>query len=434
MPDGEPIADPLADAMREEKARAVCARLQSIVGTDGRVSDSLLLFTAGALRNLGVEEWLAVEMLGEALPESLSPRVERIAAIAFGMSGLSDAPAHGLDWLLQLILARFHAGLLVGLSGAGKSMLLATLAVAAASGGAFFGRYFIASVGVLILSGEAADEVPPRLRALANDLGLKPDALPAVCAPCHDSRDIQLHVEAAVMRLRREFGCGLGLLLLDNLRTIYRPPDEEDQAFAEATMRGLREIAETHGACVVLAHHTGKRDNAPRGAQAWIDTSNFVLQIDALQDRKTGFFRKRRLRLTKTRHGPPLDLGAFRIENGPAGAVLRFGEEPRPAEDPFEPEGRRRSPVKTRRGRHAGSPDERLLAALGSAREAGEAVEIEGRSYASIDTAARHSNAGRPEPSRWRNLTRSVLAAAARAGVRRVDHGGVIYLEIPGGP
>ena len=421
--------DLLADAVRAEKARAVCARLQSTVARCGDVSDGMLMSTAGSLRSLGFEEWPTIEMLQEALPESLAPRVERIAAIVFGVSGLSDAPGQGPDWLLLPILARCHAGLLVGLSGAGKSMLLAILAVAAASGGAFFGRNFIAPIGVLILSGEAGDEVLPRLRAIATDLGLNPDVLPVVSAPCHDSRDILLQIEAAQMRLWREFDCRLSLILLDNLRTIYRPPDEEDQAFAEATMRSLREVAEARGACVLLACHTGKRDNGPRGAQAWFDTSNLVLQIEAEQDRRTGLFRRRRLRLVKTRHGPPLDLGEFWIDDGPAGGVPRFGEAPQPAV--FSAPAR---PEKAGRPKGGASSPERFSAALRAAQEAGAAVGVQGRPCVSADTLAPHYLGDRPAPSRARYLRRDLLAAARKAGVRRIDNDDVIYFEIPGAP
>ena len=422
-------SDPLADALRLEKARALCGRLKSVVATFGSVNDRMLLSAVGTMRRFGVEESPAVEMLLDALPESLAPRVERIAAIAFGMSCLSDAPARGPAWQLKPIFAEGHAGLLVGPSGGGKTNLLAATAISAASGGELFGRRFLGPIGVLILAGEAADEIPERLRAASVEIGLNPDRLPVMCAPCCDSRDIELHVQAASLRLRQDFQLGVGLVALDSLQSIYGLQDEEDPSFAWATMQGLRRLAERFDACFVLAHHAGKRDSRPRGSQAWADAANFILQIDAEQDWKTGEFRKRRLRLTKSRHSGPLDLGAFRIEDGPAGGVLRFGEASLPAAS----KGAVR-PEKHRQSKGAATSADRLQAALMAAREAGEAIELAGRPCVSVDIAERFYLGDRPAPSRARNLRRDVLAAATKAGVRRIDSGGVIYFEIPGAP
>ena len=177
--------------------------------------------------------------------------------------------------------------------------------------------------------------------------------LPVLCVACRRGDDVAPMVDLAARRLKVEFNCRLGLILLDGLQSIYRPSDEEDEAFAWAAVQDLRRQAEEHEAAVLLVHHTGKRADGPRGSQAWADAANFILQIDAEQDRKTGFFRKRRLRLTKTRHGPPLDLGVFRIEASPAGAVLRDRSE---VSKSVEPTGAQERPSKSRESKRSTSP------------------------------------------------------------------------------
>lgn len=160
-----------------------------------------------------------------------------------------------LAWLVDDLLPCAAAAILGGAPKSGKSFLALETCVAVATGTTCAGRFRVAQPApVLLLAAEDPHPVVvERLHALAKARGRKLDALPIavivepnVLLPSHLDR-----LAATIDRHRP------GLLLLDPLIRLHRG-DENSAQEMSIILDGLRGLARTTRATILLVHHARK--------------------------------------------------------------------------------------------------------------------------------------------------------------------------------
>lgn len=314
---------------------------------EGAGGDHTTFTVACRLRDYGISEALAVELMAEHYnerccppwsPEELAVKVANAyaygqnapgaaspAALVSGLDGLVSAPPpprtaagawfhHGDDWsrdaawLFYEALPATGTALLTAPSQAGKSFLAVHLAHMLATGRRFFniapdevgGTIFLAAEGNLVR----------RLAALEEDARLP-------IAGCHVSGlSVQGALDAVEAALRAkademlaEFGVPVRLIVLDTLSASGLLADENDNAEAAAAMNRLAQISERLGALVLVTHHPKKGGGGERGAGAIRNSADYVLEITREGNRQL-----RDLKLTKARDAQQRDLGTFSLD------------------------------------------------------------------------------------------------------------------------
>lgn len=187
---------------------------------------------------------------------------------------LLDAAFPVRAFLLEPVLRQREAMLLWAQTGAGKTMLSLTLALAVAGGGSFLGWRNETPRPVLYVDGEMAiDDLQDRLRTLAGAVeGIDMEAAGAnlaLLARQDQDRgstfpDIASEEgQDAVVWYAQDHGADL--VICDNFSTLATLEDENDASAMNPVLAFLLRLKADGFACV-LVHHSGKSGNSYRGS------------------------------------------------------------------------------------------------------------------------------------------------------------------------
>lgn len=276
------------------------------------------------------------------------------------------------------VLPLGKVGLLVASGGAGKTMLLVALALAAATGRKWLDYFSIASPGrvLLALGEEDQEEVWRRFYAVARAMRLTPEqeqraaanvvVLPLAGIPVAlveaDGRNTTATETLNELRNRlseHEWR----LIILDPLSRFAGPDTEKDNAAATRFIQAVESlVAAPGGPTVLIAHHTNKLARADgakasasnaRGSTAITDGARWVAELESSGDEGA------RLSITKSNYsrcGDPIEL----VRDGERGGYLRVAtsEEARRQRETKEREDDRLTEERLRR------MDDEVIAAL----------------------------------------------------------------------
>jgi hypothetical protein len=224
-------------------------------------------------------------------------------------SSTKSGPA-SKPWLLKGLLARGETSGWVGPPGSLKSSILASIAVAAASGEDWCGKRNKGKCAAIYFALERADLVKRRLRAYAEQRG---DDLPiAVVDSIVNLMDEKVvdEIVATIDNIQREFGLKVGLVIIDTLpKGIAAGGGDEDKARDQgkvyANIQRVKDRRNPNAPHVALICHPGKdASRGPRGSNA--STGDFDVQIE-ISGTDTRF-----AIITKANDGPEGHLASFR--------------------------------------------------------------------------------------------------------------------------
>ena len=249
--------------------------------------------------------------------EETIPFVETPNGIA-GIKFDEDKPFSFPPSLIKGVLPKTGVAFLGGQSGAGKTFLAVDLAVALTTQQSFFGRRVREKVGVIILAGEGAETLQPRIkvaRMARNVEGNLPiawmDNVPNL-ADQNAAKVILPQLKALDSHFREHHGVRLGVIIFDTLAATFLLQDENDNSEASKVIKVLQNISATTNALCIPVHHYGKgAETGLRGASAWRAGSDAVLSVTADRNQLTGLVTNHSLWLAKSRVGEEGPLGEF---------------------------------------------------------------------------------------------------------------------------
>lgn len=325
-------------------ARGIDYLAQAPVATEGDAGDVTTFKVAAHLKDFGVGEDMAAELMAEHWNDRCSPpwpidelKLKVRNAYEYGVRPLGDlhplsdfrdvrltpAPTpiregrswfhHGeargvVDWLYYQMLPKTGVGVLVAPTGAGKTFLLLELARCTATGKPFFKEVVDDRGATLFLfAGTEGSGLGLRMDALgeAERLPISAtivgnlsdrDALPAILA------DLRLEAD----RIMAEFGLPVRLIVLETLAASGLLEDENDNSEASRAMTNLATIGREMGAFVMTSHHPSKDGKDSRGASAIPNSADYRLEVTV-----DGNIRE--LSLKKARDAEQRKLGTFTL-------------------------------------------------------------------------------------------------------------------------
>lgn len=161
------------------------------------------------------------------------------------------------QWVIDGLCTRGECAILSGASKSGKSYLMTNLAVTAASGGLWLGRFQCKKSRVLYLNGEnEINDARARFHAVFNAMGVSPGECEQITMLCVDGsmRPIQELRECLTGEILHN---QYDLVILDPLYCFYRGSeiDEQDAKGFVSTIKG---ICRDTGAVIFCVHHHSK--------------------------------------------------------------------------------------------------------------------------------------------------------------------------------
>ncbi len=326
------------------------ARAQEFLGqaapaVEGAGGDVLTFKTAAVLKDYGVSEFTAWELMaeywnprcsppwdedelrrkvenayryGERAPGAESPEAQfadvRIEPPAAKPSGPwfnhGDQLSLKASWLFPRLLPMTGVCLVVGPTGAGKTFLVLEKARCLAKGIPFFGVTPKHTGGTAFLfAGTEGSGFAWRLAALE-----EPELLPISYRPVGglyekgalDRLVEDLKARSAWMELM--FGAPLRMVVLETLSASGLIEKENDNQQAAQAIHNLGQISAMLGVLFVVTHHPPKDGEGTRGASAIPSNSDYVIEIGR-RDRA----RVRDVALTKARNTEERNLGTFSL-------------------------------------------------------------------------------------------------------------------------
>lgn len=258
--------------------------------------------------------------IDEEEPENREDDIRRTAAELQGVRFYGDAKPKPMPYIIKGMVPARETGTLLGQSGAGKSFVVADMAIAVATGTPFFGRKIKETVGVLILASEGGEGMHDRLTVAAQNRGFKQDShIPVTYWPhrpnLFDNKDLE-NVRVILGKVdaifREKYGVRLGLVFIETASKAFAMDDEgnRDSARAEAAAHYL---VDATGATVVVSHHIGKdKERGARGGSGWRGNFDFSLLVDAERDAR-GNCKNHELVQEKLKDGQEGPISKFKL-------------------------------------------------------------------------------------------------------------------------
>ena len=161
------------------------------------------------------------------------------------------------QWLIDGLCTRGECAILSGASKSGKSYLMTNLAVTAACGGLWLGRFQCKKSRVLYLNGEnEINDARARFHAVFNAMGVRPEECDQITMLCADGamRPIQDLKECLMGEVIHNH---YDLVILDPLYCFYRG-SEIDEQDAKGFVSAIKGLCRDTGAVVFCVHHHSK--------------------------------------------------------------------------------------------------------------------------------------------------------------------------------
>jgi hypothetical protein len=316
------------------------------LAVEGSSGDTTTLKVAFVLKDMGLSEGTVWQLMVERWNDRCVPSWDRAAladkvrnAFSYGklapgasapgaeFEGVSITPPpqtpatgrrwlrHGdpwdthTAWLYYDMLPQSGVGFVTGPSQGGKSFLAIHLAHSLATGEPFFGTTPEELGGTIILAAEAAGTLRRRLAALSEPTAL-PISVAAVGAlgarGALEALEADLRVE--IERIRVVHDLPVRLLVLDTLNASGLVDDENDNTKAAWALKALETLTAKLGVLMLVTHHPTKAGKGVRGAGAWFNNVDVVLEI--VRDGKSSV---RELDMTKNREADQRSIGAFTL-------------------------------------------------------------------------------------------------------------------------
>jgi len=182
--------------------------------------------------------------------------------------------------IIKGVLARGETSAWVGPPGSLKSALLASAALAVASGSDWFGKRNKEQCGVVYFALERADLVERRLQAGTSDLGL-PIAIVRDVMDLLSGNSVG-RVVATIREAEQALGFSIGLAIFDTFaKLIAAGGGDEDKAKDQGRVfANLQRIKNATGCHVALIGHTGKDETrGARGSNAILGDVDLMVTI-----------------------------------------------------------------------------------------------------------------------------------------------------------
>lgn len=226
-----------------------------------------------------------------------SEDVPDVKAFTLGEIAAIEQPAHVVKGLFR----EGDLGMVYGPPGCGKSVVLPHLAVCVAAGVPFFGRR-VRQGAALYVGGEDALGIALRLKAAALPHG----EVPGLLLVAHHGLNLLLSAhQHALGRLLLDHEPVL--VIVDTLASVMPGLDENDAAAMGAAVAALRGISLACGSAVVVAHHSPKNGDTPRGHGILNGALDAAVRVEG-EGREP-----RRALFTKNRSGPSGEGFGFSI-------------------------------------------------------------------------------------------------------------------------
>lgn len=206
--------------------------------------------------------------------------------------------------IIKGVIVRGETSAWVGPPGSLKSSLMASAALAVASGSEWFGRRNKERCGVVYFALERADLVERRLRASTANLDL-PIAIVRDVMDLVSGRSVG-QVVATINEAADTFGCPVGLVVFDTFaKLVAAGGGDEDKARDQGKIfANLQRIKNRLNCHIALVGHTGKNeDRGARGSNAFLGDVDMMVTISGEQIKTAT--------VTKANDGPEGPLFSF---------------------------------------------------------------------------------------------------------------------------
>lgn len=208
---------------------------------------------------------------------------ESLAAI-FGPDAVVDVisdlrqPIPEKQWVVDGICTRGECVLISGASKSGKSYLMTNLAITAAAGGLWLGRFQCKKSRVLYVNGEnQKDDARARFHAVFDAAGISSEISERITMICADGmmRPIQGLKTCLIGEIRRH---DYGVLILDPLYCFYQG-SEIDEQDAKAFCECLKDICRETGVVIFCVHHHSKGAGFYKNASSRASGSGMLQRV-----------------------------------------------------------------------------------------------------------------------------------------------------------
>lgn len=315
---------------------------------EGAGGDQTAFQVAARLKDYGLSEDMAFELLGQVWNERCSPPWsleelrEKVAnAYAYGslpagyfspevdFAGVKlpepepappragrgwvhhgDAWDRNASWLYHDLLPSTGVALLTAPPQAGKTFVGLELARSLATGKPFFGVTPEDRGGTLLLfAGTEGSGLMRRLAALQEHESLPISAarVSALSEP-QALTDLLADLQEESARILAVYGVPVRLIILETLSASGLLQDENSNSEAAAAMANLAQLSLGLGALLLTTHHPSSKGAGSRGASAIPASADYVLEISR-KDKET----VRSIELTKARDAEQRRLGTFSL-------------------------------------------------------------------------------------------------------------------------
>lgn len=320
---------------------------QAPQAVEGAGGDATTFRVAAHLKDFGVSEDMAVDLMAEHWNDRCSPpwdiedlKTKVRNAYEYGARPLGDlhpmadfagvkidAPEaqiqgglrwfrHGdsvgkIEWLYWQMLPKTGVGVLLAPTQAGKTFLAIHLAWSLGTGEPFF-RESPDDRGatLFVFAGTEGSGFELRLEALASTsrLPISSCTLEGNLSDNNALPELLVGLQAEARRVLAEFGLPVRLIVLETMASTGLLRDENDNAEASRALANLGTISRHMNALVLTSHHPDKSGKSARGASAIPNSADAVLEI-----KRPGEEKVRELLLTKARNAEQRKLGTFTL-------------------------------------------------------------------------------------------------------------------------
>lgn len=321
-------------------------RDEASLSIEGQGGDHTAFLTAAAVKDFGVSQDMAFDLMAQhwndrcsppwevhdlrtkihnayhygSLPPGISAPEHQFGAVSIAPETKGHGPwfhhgdqiAFDQSWLFYNVLPAVGVALVTGPSGSGKTFLTTALAHALATGKPFFGVEPDDKGATLFLSaGTEGSGLDMRLLALGerDRLPIAARSISTALAGGNALVELQAEIEAKAADMLAEYGVPVRMVVFETLSASGLLKDENDNAEASAAVVALGKMARRMGCLFVTTHHPPKTGNGSRGAGALEGAVDLWIEIQ--REAKAPV---RSVDLRKARNASERTLGAFTLQ------------------------------------------------------------------------------------------------------------------------